>query len=156
MPSVTLVKDINTGKLAGMTDKDKRAFDRFVERTRTLDRSCITFDWKEPRSGPFHRFFFAALNSVFEAQERFDDLEQLLCWAKVGAGFCEFIPNPKQGMVAIPKSIAFSKLDQAEFKPVADAIFGFLRSEHARSVLWPHLYESASFEMIERALESFA
>ena len=154
MPTVTLIQG-DDGRLVGLTDRDQRAFMRFVKRIKNLVGSCITFEWREPRSGPYHRFCFAAWNKVFEAQERFDDFEAFLCWVKVGAAHCEFLPHPERGLIAVPKSINWASLDEAEFRPIADSMFDFLRSEHARQTLWPHLDESESFEMIETILEGF-
>lgn len=56
---------------------------------------------------------------------------------------------------AIPKSIAFDKLEQAEFQEVADAVWQFYRSAHAREILYPHLSADASFEMAWSVLEAF-
>lgn len=156
MPVVTLVIDPATGKLAGLAEKDQRGWGRFVAKVKTLGRSCITFEWREPRSGPYHRWAFAQWNAVFGAQERFDDFDEFLCWVKTGAGHCTFLPHPQRGLIAVPKSINFASLDQAEFREVADTMFDFLRSDHARQTLWPHLDEAASWEMVEAILEDFA
>lgn len=156
MPSVTLVLDQGTGKLAGLSDADQRGWSRFLRRISELAGSCITFEWREPRSGRYHRYVFAQLSAVFGAQERFTDLEQFMVWTKTGAGFCEFLPHPERGLIAVPKSISYAKLDQAEFRPIADAMFEFLRSEHARRTLWPHLDDEQSFEMVSTILEEFA
>ena len=155
MPTITLVRSDEDGRLAGLSEKDRRAWARFLKRVRDLGRSCITFEWREPRSGPYHRFCFAAWNKVFEAQERFEDFEAFFCWVKVGGGHCEFLPHPEKGLIAVPKSIAWAKLDEMEFRPIADSMFAFLRSEHARRTIWPHLTETESWEMIETILEGF-
>lgn len=155
MPTITLVADPATGKLAGLTEADQRGWSRFVRRMRELAGSCITFEWREPRSGPAHRRFFAMVHAAFDAQERFDDVEQFRAWLQTGAGFAEFLPHPTQGMIAVPKSIAFARLDQAEFQDVADKVWSFYRSQHARALLYPHLSDDASWEMVESILESF-
>lgn len=153
MPTVTLV--LQGEKLVGASDRDDRAYQRFIARIKALADSCITFSWREPRSGPFHRWFFAQMNRVLEAQDRFEDMEAFMCWAKTGAGYCEFLPHPKHGLIAVPKSIAFDKLDQIEFDPIARAILGFLRSDHARETLWPHLGAARAMEMVDVLLEGF-
>lgn len=154
MPTVTLVRG-QDGRLAGLADKDDRGWRRFCAKIKALGESCITFTWREPRSGPFHRRFFAMVNAAFDAQERFDDPEQFRLWLTVGAGFCDFLPHKDRGVVAIPKSIAFDKLEQAEFQEVADAVWQFYRSAHAREILYPHLSADASFEMAWSVLEAF-
>ena len=157
MPTITLIADPATRKLAGLTEKDGRGWARFLGLVKRLlqSGSCITFTWREPRSGPFHRRFFAMLGAAFDAQERFDDPEQFRLWLTVGAGFCDFVPHPQRGVVAIPKSIAFDKLEQAEFQEVADAVWQFYRSAHAREILYPHLSADASFEMVWSVLDAF-
>lgn len=154
MPVVTLIRG-DDGKLAGLTEKDQRGFARFMKRVLSLGLSCITFEWREPRSGPAHRRYFGMVNAAFEAQERFDDAEQFRVWLQIGAGFCEFLPHPERGLIAIPRSIAFAKLDEVEFREVADAVWTFYRSEHARQLLYPHLDEAQSFDMVCSVLEEF-
>ena len=154
MPTITLTTD-EAGQLVGLSSKDRRAWVRFIGRIRTLADSCITFSWREPRSGPYHRWAFAQWNAVFSIQDRFSSFDEFLCWIKVGGGHCQFIPHPTRGVVAVPMSIDFASLDQHEFHEKAGAMFDFLRSSHARSVLWPHLDDLASFEMIESAIEAF-
>ena len=154
MPTVTLIQG-DDGRLVGLTDRDQRAFMRFVKRIKNLVGSCITFEWREPRSGPYHRRFFAILGAAFEAQERFEDVEQFRMWLTTGAGFCDFLPHPTQGVVAIPKSIAYASLDETEFREVAGKIWAFYHSQHAREILYPHLSESESYEMVMTVLEQF-
>ncbi len=154
MATVT-IKIGDQGKLEGLTDKDQKAYVKFLHRVKTLGNSCLTFQWKEPRSGAYHRRHFSMLHALFTAQEQFSDEDQLRKWLEVGAGFCDFVPGPKGRMVAIPKSIAYDKLDQPEFEQIHDAVFGFARSEHARMFLWGHLSDLDSWEMIEAVLGDF-
>ena len=154
MPTVTLVASPE-GKLVGLTDADQRAYGKFIARIKALAESCITFTWKEPRSGPFHRRHFAMLAALFDAQEQFDDPEQFRKWLEVGAGFADFVPGPKGRMVAMPKSIAYHKLDQAEFEEIHNKVFAFVRSEHCRGFLWGHLDDEQSWEMVESVMEGF-
>lgn len=155
MPTVTLISTPD-GKLAGLTAKDDSAYQRFIARIRALGGSCITFSWKEPRSGRYHRRHFAMLAALFEAQEQFADADQFRKWLEVGAGFCDFVPGPKGRMVALPKSISYDRLDQVEFEEVHGAVMSFIYSEHCRRFLWPHLSDGESWDMIESALGEFA
>lgn len=155
MPTVTLVKADDDGRLVGLSEKDQRAWARFLKRVRDLGRSCITFEWREPRSGPFHRRFFAMLKAAFDAQERFGDIDDFRAWLQIGAGFCDFLPHPERGLIAIPKSIKYASLEEMEFREVARKVWMFYRSEHARQIMWPHLTEDQSFEMVETILGEF-
>ena len=65
------------------------------------------------------------------------------------------LPGPKGKPVAVPKSIAYEKLDQAEFEPIHDAIFAFARSTYATRFLWPHLSDEQGGEMVDVVLREF-
>ena len=95
------------------------------------------------------------INALFEAQEQFDDADDLRKWLEVGAGHCRFVPGPKGKMVALPDSIKYERLDQAEFEIIHEAIFKFARSRHASSFLWNHLSIPEQDAMIETILMEF-
>lgn len=155
MPTVTITKG-NDGKAAGLTAKDDAAFSKFRLRMQNLTpQESITFTWREPRSGPFHRRHFAMINALFESQEQFDDGDHFRKWLEVGAGYCDLYPGPRGKPVAVPKSIAYEKLDQAEFEPIHKAVFDFVRSEHARRFLWGHLEDEQSYAMVDAVLREF-
>lgn len=153
MPTVILERGPD-GKLRGISAKDERAYAKFRRRIEGLDGS-IVFTWQEPRSGPYHRRFFAILNRVFEAQEQFQESEHLLTWLKVGAGFVDLVPGPNGKPVALARSIAFHRLDQAEFEPIASAIWAFFRTTHCTRFLWPHLDDQHGMGMAESILAEF-
>lgn len=155
MPTVTVVKSPENGKLAGLTDADQRGWDRFLSRVKELGQSCLSITWIEPRSGPYHRRFFAMVGRLFESQEQFDDPDDLRQWLTVGAGHVRFVPGPTGRMVALPVSIKWARMDQAEFEAVANAVWAFAYSEHARRFLWGHLSDEQSYEMLETVLGEF-
>lgn len=154
MPTVTLHRD-QTGKLAGLSDRDAKAYAKFKARVGDLGDRSITFTWREPRSGPYHRRFFAMVNSLYESQDQFTDPEKLLDWLKVGAGHCDILPGPKGKPVAIPAHINWATLDQAEFEPIAQAVWRFARSLHATRFLWPMLDDGKGGGMVEAVLMEF-
>lgn len=151
MPTITLCLG-QTGKLEGVTENDKTAYSKFLARVRTLNGSCIKFSWSEPRSGAFHRRHFALIHSLFDAKDKFVNQDQFRKWLEVGAGFAEFVPGKDGVIVAIPKSIAYDKLDQTEFEAIQKLIFNFAQSEYVRSYLWPHLSDWGSWSMVENLL----
>lgn len=140
----------NDGKLQGFGEKGARAWARFM-RTLTGLRpgDTVEFSWHEPRSPGFHKRFFAKLNGLFEMQEQFEDVDRLRAWITVGAGECDFVPGPTGRMVALPKSIAWHKLDETDFRELARKVDDFLWSPHAQAFLWPHLSEHRRYQMIE-------
>jgi hypothetical protein len=168
MTTMTVVKD-DTGKLRGFTAKDQRAYSRFKKLLDALGQGEIfTLDYWFPREGWRHRKHFAMLALIFDAQEQFADPEQMRLWLQVGAGHCEFVPlaSPKRAqvgallaapatIVAIPKSIAYSAMDDAEFTDHHEKVKAFLRSEHAQRFLWPHLAPAETMNTVETILYEF-
>ena len=107
-----------------------------------------------PRSTPYHRRHFAILNAVFDAQERFTDLDRFRDWLSIGAGNVEWVPGAKGGIVPLPKSISYAKKDQAEFEDYHGKVIDFLRGPHAGPFLWKHLGNDAH-HMMDSILEEF-
>jgi hypothetical protein len=149
---VVIVKD-DTGKLRGLGEKGERAYSRFRSHVERMEPGeTIGFKWEKPRSPRFHRMFFGMLGTLFDQQEQFADLDQLRAWLTVGAGYCEFVPGPSGRMVALPKSIAWSKMEDNEFRELVNEVWAFLRSEHGQRFLWPHLSADKQAEAVESVL----
>lgn len=155
MTTITVTRD-DTGKLRGASEKDDRAYRRFRKTVDGLEPGeLFSLSVWFPRNGALHRKHFAMLAAIYDAQEQFHDAEQLRMWLQVGAGHCEFVPGPTGRMVAIPKSINFRAIDDADFEDHHNKVKAFLRSDHAMRFLWPHLDPKQSAEMVESILEGF-
>lgn len=155
MSIITVTKNAE-GKVAGLTEKDAKAFARFNRQLESLERGEImTIEMWFPRNPKLHGRHFAILSAVFGSQEQFPDLDQFRMWAQVGAGHCTFVPGPTGRMVALPKSIKWSKMDDEEFGDHHAKVIAFLFSEHARHFLWPHLSNHDSYEMVDTLLAEF-
>lgn len=155
MSQVVIVKD-ETGKLVGLGDKNARAYAKFKRDVIDMDvGETRELSWKVPRSLKFHRLFFVFLHALFEQQEQFADEEQLRAWLTVGAGYCDFVPGPTGRMVALPKSIAFARMDDDEFRTYVSAVWAFMRTEHAQRFLWPMVSPAVAAEGAETLLIGF-
>jgi Protein of unknown function (DUF1367) len=154
MPKINLILG-DDNKLQGLSLSDQRAWSTFKFKVRNLGDSCIVFEYKEPRSGPFHRRHFAMLKSIFESQDAFDDPRIFRKWAEMSAGYAIYVPKPDGEMIAIPDSISYERLEQQEFQEIHEKVFAFLRSEHARRMLWPMMTDSVSEQMLEAILSEF-
>lgn len=89
-------------------DEEKLAkikFDRIVE-----------VDIRQPRNARFHRKFFALMHVVFNNQERYSQMEDLLVEVKLKTGHYQEHITTKGQIVYIPKSISFASMDELEFE----------------------------------------
>ena len=155
MTTITVTRD-DTGKLAGLGEKCRRAYERMKKQLKELQQGeVVIFDYRFPRNGKFHRLHFLMLNAIFDAQEQFAELKPLRYWLTVGAGDCDFYPGPNGRMVAIPRSINYDSMDDEDFKDHHNRVKAFLRSERCTSFLWPHLSPQQQSEMAESILMQF-
>ena len=155
MTTISITRD-DTGKLVGASEKDKKAYVAFKKKVDELAPGEIyqLTVWF-PRNQKLHGLHFALLSTVFDNQEQFADLDQLRMWLQVGAGHAEFLPGPTGRMVAIPKSISFGAMDDADFQDHHEKMKDFLRSQHARQFLWPHLSVEEQDAMVDTILSQF-
>lgn len=153
MTAVVIFKN-NLGKLEGFGQKGAKVYAKFLAACRALEiGETLDFEYKVPRSGPFHRLHFVGLiGPLFESQEQFEDDYQFRKWLEVGAGHCDFVPGPSGRMVALPKSIDYASLDDVAFHDVHEGVKAFCRTEHCQRFLWPHLRPEQTAETIETIL----
>jgi hypothetical protein len=142
--------------LEGLGERAKRGYERWKQTVKSLQLGeTIRFSWHEPRNPRMHGLHFAMLAKVFDAQEAFVDMEPFRLWVQVGAGHCDFVPGPKGKPVAIPRSIAFEKLDEGTFQEHHQAAKEFLRSVYATRVLWPLMSDLMADERVAALLAEF-
>lgn len=145
------------GVIDGFNKEDRRAWRSFWKRVMGMEPGDMAVaEMLFPRSGPFHRRHMKIEQTVFDAQERFQNFDALRNWIKIGAGHCEWVPGPKGAIVPIPKSIAYASMDDEEFKSFHENAIQFLRGGHAADVLWPHLKGARAAEMMESVLREFS
>lgn len=147
----------DSGKLEGLTPADDRAYARFKKKLGLMrPGDTISFEHRFPRSPKFHRLHFAMLGLLFDNQEQFANPEDLRKWIEVGAGHCQFVPGPGGRLVALPLSIAYDSLDDAEFYEHHIKVVTFLRSQAATRFLWPQIDDQAAGQSMDALLEGFA
>ncbi len=151
-----VVRRVLFGIVNGLGDHGRKQWNRFVNGLMRLEPGeIVEIKTHKARSGPFHRRHMVIETRVFEAQEKFEHFEQFRNWLKVGAGFCDWLPGPKGGVIPVPKSIAFDKLEEDDMRKVHDDMIAFLRGPDAGKALWKHLPVSGRIEMIEGILAGF-
>lgn len=144
------------GYVDGLGECGRRQWRRFFSMLLRLEPGeMVQIKTHKARVGWFHRRHMALEQAVFEAQERFEDFESFRTWLKVGASFVDWYPGPKGGVIPVPRSISYSKLEQGAMEQFHNDAVAFLRTEHAGKTLWKHLGDCQRIQMIETILGGF-
>ena len=69
----------------------------------------------KPRNYNFHKKFFALLNMAFENQDKYNSFDVFRAIMIMKSGFYIEVQTDK-GLVFLPKSISFAKMDEVEFQ----------------------------------------
>lgn len=148
------VRSFLFGVVDGLSMDDKIAWRKYWSRVMKLEPGEMTqAEMIFPRSSPYHRRHMKIEQAVFDAQERFVNFERFRDWLKIGAGWVEWAPGAKGGVVPLPLSVSYAAADQAEFERYHRQVIEFLRSGHAAKRLWPHLADPDA--MMNAVLEGF-
>lgn len=171
MPEITLVRQdpaaiseadkdaarrVIFGMVDGLGEGGRKQWRRLWRRIMGLEPGeMMEITTVQPRLGWYHRKHMALEQAVFELQERFAEFEAFRTWLKVGAGHVEWFPGPKGGVIPVPLSISYARMEQGEMEKFHAAAVDFLRTEHAGAALWKHLSPTARIQMIETILGGF-
>ncbi len=171
MPEITLVRQdpvqiteddkavarrVIFGIVDGLGEKGRKQWRRLWNRIMGLEPGeMMEITTTQPRLGWYHRKHMALEQAVFESQDRFEDFESFRTWLKVGAHFVDWFPGPKGGVIPVPRSISYAKLEQGDMEVFHAAAVDFLRTEHACRTLWKHLDQRQRIEMVESVLGEF-
>jgi len=108
MPEVFL-KKMQGGMLCAATPHDYELMKAWAV------GDVIRSNMRKTRNGGHHCKGFSLINFIFENQDRYATVEDLLVEIKLKAGHYREHITTKGKLVYIPKSIAFAAMDQAEF-----------------------------------------
>lgn len=110
--------------------------DDYEEKRKLKLGETYSVEIKVARNLDFHRKYFALISYAYEflneaETAKFKTKENFRKYLELLAGHCEVIYHPRfNEFVEIPKSIAFAKMDNAEFddlyKRVKDAVFSLI------------------------------
>lgn len=75
----------------------------------------IMIEYKPKRNYLFHKKAFALLNLVFQNQDKYENITDLLVEFKLKAGHYNHHLTTKGKIIYIPKSISFAEMDELEF-----------------------------------------
>jgi hypothetical protein len=145
------------GAIDGLGERDQKSWRRLMNWffNKAVPGEMVEIQTHRDRIGVVHRKHMALEQAVFQSQERFERFKDFRQWLKVGAGFVDWYPGPKGGVVPVPKSISYSECEQEEFDRFHDDVVAFLREDHAQKVLWPQLPMRLRTEMIEAIFTDF-
>lgn len=155
MSKVVIIKN-NQGKLQGLDEAGQRAYAKWRKLVETLPiGQTLSFAYRMPRSPAHHKLFFVKLQSLLGRTEAFGGLDHLRYWLTMGAGYADFIPGLDGKPNAIPRSMDFDSMDEAEFSELHRCVDNFLWSARAQETLWPALDSEGRYRCIESLLEEF-
>lgn len=144
------------GFVDGLGERGQKQWRRLWNRLLQLEPGeMVDIKTHQERLGWFHRKHMAMESKVFEAQERFTDFEAFRAWIKVGASFVDWYPGPKGGVIPVPKSISYAKLEQGDMERVHADIVAFLRTDHACKTMWPGVSPLLAGATLEAVLGGF-
>lgn len=144
------------GMVDGLGEKGKSQWRRFINGLMRLEPGeMVEIRTHKERLGWYHRKHMALEQAVFEQQEKFEEFESFRTWLKVGSGYVDWHPGPKGGVIPVPRSLSYSRLEQGDMEAVHHEMVKFLRTEHAGRTLWKHLNPMQRIDMVESILEGF-
>jgi Protein of unknown function (DUF1367) len=144
------------GRLTGADHEATAAYADFRRRVRKLKQGdTIMFTWADPRSPEHHRLWMQKVKFLLSCTEAFTQLSHLRQWLTTGAGYVRWEAGPDGAMQAVPQSLAFETMPEAEFRALHARVDGFLWSSHARHVLWPHLDDAQTHEAVATVMAEF-
>lgn len=88
----------------------------------------VTVDVKRPRNIAHHAKFFAMLQMILENQEHYTSVDDILTAFKFAIGHTRKIKT-RAGMIEIPESISFAKMDQPAFDKFYSRALDFVVAE---------------------------
>lgn len=144
------------GAIDGLGEQGRKQWRRFWNGMLNLEPGeMVSIVTHKARVGTYHRRQMLLETRVFEAQERIASFDDFRLWLKLGAGHVTWMAGVRGGVVPVPKSIAYDKMEQTDFEAFHQAAVDFLRSEHAITYLWPKLTVLQRHDAIEAVLGEF-
>ena len=85
------------------------------------EENCFTY--KHVRLPSFHRKYFALIKLAYENQDHYKDQYVFRKVLEMRAGYHELVITEKGKELYLPKSIAYSEIDQADFEKLYDGVY---------------------------------
>jgi hypothetical protein len=108
----------------------------------------------EQRSGPFHRRHRIILERLFNAQERYRNIDALHDHLKIKAYFVDWGEGKRGLPVMVPRTTSFPECSENDMREFHNAMVDVLHSPAEQKHLWPHLSAPMRAEMLESVLNN--
>lgn len=89
---------------------------------------CVELKMKRPRNLQMHRLFWALMQKVYENQEHYKSADEVCTAFKFAVGHVDSIKTGR-GVIQVPRSISFAKMDQIAFREFFDKAVKFCVTE---------------------------
>lgn len=152
-PQRATVRHVMLDAVGGLDSTHNSRWRRFINRLLQAEPGEVfQLDSVVQRSAPFHRRHMALEQRLFDHQERWISQTAMRDWLKTGAGWVDWHPCKKGGIVATPRSTSYDACSDDEMREVHEAMVAFLHTPHAQRFLWPHLAAPGRAAMLESVL----
>jgi hypothetical protein len=111
-----MAKELMVKKLGALYPADEKA-EVLLRRLKLGE--VVTVEIHQPRNIHFHRKLMAMLRIIFDNQETYKSVDDLLELCKLRTGHCHTVET-KYGEVKITDSISFASMDNVEFADFYD------------------------------------
>ena len=108
----------------------------------------VRIELKRPRNLQHHRKFFAMLQVVFENQDAYKSIDDLLDVCKLRIGHCRTVAT-NNGDVQIPSSISFAAMDQDAFNDFYNRACGWVIQEVMPGLKLENLSDEVEAQLLE-------
>ena len=99
----------------------------------------------KPRNARFHRLYFAMLKAGIDMADVTLNMEQWRALVICGAGHCDFTTSNAGTLVAVPKSIAWSSMDELSFQQLYQDSISYICQEYLHGTTPDELDSQAQF-----------
>lgn len=142
-----------TQHLRGVDEASNKMLNRlYSDLTRAEPGECFALAREDARNLQFHARHRKILDKLFQAQEAVDHLDDLHSWLKVRVSFVEWKPTSAGRLVPVPRSTAFDKCSEDDFRSFHASMVDALHAPDVQEKLWPRLDAARRAEMVETVL----
>jgi hypothetical protein len=137
----------------GMDPANDRRWRRFVGQLwRAEPGEGFQIDRREERGGPFHRRHRAILNRLFDAQERYTDVDVMHDWIKLKCWFVTWEEGRTGKPIPKPRSTNFADCPEDDMRELHTKAVALLHEPWVQRRFWPHLNAIQRQEMLDAIL----